>query len=222
MPEHGHPRRRPTFPHDSHRRHVPLGQPRRLLTQALRDEPLAFRQSRPVLTTRPTTGLRREPVVPRSGGVVGCGVVGAQRVAGRSLAAVACGSAVPTGVTRPRSATLALVLGLPQHPRPRGRFIGLEAHRAETGLPSLRSPESPCPGQPNLRPGPDSSSPSVTFMARLPEATAVLRDTPACRRGCCTNPRRGHWIACKGGLRNRPSHPSSDAGLSRHRRTQPL
>jgi hypothetical protein len=59
------------------------------------------------------------------------------------------------------------------------RKVGLEAHRAKTGLPNLHSPKSPCPGQPKLRPNPDSNPPSSSFMARngavsgSPEAPAV-------------------------------------------------
>jgi hypothetical protein len=58
--------------------------------------------------------------------------------------------------------------------------------------------------------------------AHRASVSARVPETPALDGGCCTNPRRGRWIACKGGLRNRPSHPSSDAGPSRRRRTQPL
>ena len=46
------------------------------------------------------------------------------------------------------------------------------------GLPNLRSPESPCPGQPNLRPSPDSSPPSDSFMTRFAAASLAVRETP--------------------------------------------
>jgi hypothetical protein len=41
--------------------------------------------------------------------------------------------------------------------------------------------------------------------------------TSACRRGCCTNARRGGWIVSKVGLRHRPSHPSREVCASRVR-----
>ena len=52
------------------------------------------------------------------------------------------------------------------------RKVGLKAHRARNGLPSLRSPESPCSGQPNLRPNPDST---LTATVSCPESRHLSR-----------------------------------------------
>src|SRR5215207_4104893 len=49
----------------------------------------------------------------------------------------------------------------------------LEAHRPN-GLPNRVLRESPCPGQPTLRPGPDSNPQQRSFMPRLEEAAAQL------------------------------------------------
>ena len=92
MPEHWHPCQRPALQHDRHRRHVPLGQPRRLLTQARRDESPTFRQPRPVLAARVAAGLRWKPVAVRPARVVGCGVGRSQCLAVRSLSVAACRS----------------------------------------------------------------------------------------------------------------------------------
>ena len=92
----------------------------------------------------------------------------------------------------------------------------------EPGLPSLRSPRKPPSRSAHRRSRPGRQPPSWIFMLRRAGAPVPNLQATASGGGCCTNPRRGHWIASKGGLRNRPSHPSSDAGPSRRRRTQPL
>jgi hypothetical protein len=62
------------------------------------------------------------------------------------------------------------------------RKVGLEAHRARNGLPSLRSPENPCPGQPKLRPSPDSTPHDRSFMPRIATALFEARRALAYKR----------------------------------------
>jgi hypothetical protein len=65
------------------------------------------------------------------------------------------------------------------------RKVGLQAHRAKTGLPSLRSPEKPL-SRPNLRQPTDSSPRSDSFMPRNGALSWSHRGACYGRRGCRT------------------------------------
>jgi len=59
--------------------------------------------------------------------------------------------------------------------------------------------------------GASSAHPATCAFPTRAGASAVKSGATALDGGCCINPRRGHWIASKGGLRERPSHLSRRA-----------
>jgi hypothetical protein len=82
------------------------------------------------------------------------------------------------------------------------RKVGLKAHRAKTGLPSLRSPKSPYPGQPKLRPSPDSQPPDQQFHAarrkspwQAPTSLPHAWGSGTCGRSCSRRTRQSSLAA---------------------------